>query len=40
MSGLDPETALAIDEQVFVKPSSGPLLLGSPATHVIVDDSF
>ena len=38
--GLGPEGALLLYEQVFVKPASGPALLSSPTTHLIVDGSL
>jgi len=38
--GLGPDGALLLYEQVFVKPASGPALLSSPSTHLIVDGSL
>ena len=38
--GIGPETALVLNEQVFVLGASGALLLGSPTVHVIVDGSL
>ena len=32
--------AVLVYEQVFVKPASGPALLSSPSTHLIVDGSL
>lgn len=39
-AGLGPDGALLLYEQVFVKPASGPPLLSSPTTHLIVDGSL
>ncbi|HZL98905.1 MAG TPA: hypothetical protein VFD43_01520 [Planctomycetota bacterium] len=39
-AGLGPEGAVLLYEQVFVKPASGPALLSSSSTHLIVDGSL
>ena len=39
-AGFGPEGAVLLYEQVFVKPASGPALLSSPSTHLIVDGSL
>ncbi|MGQ0553914.1 MAG: hypothetical protein ACT4PU_11930 [Planctomycetota bacterium] len=39
-AGLGPDDALLLHEQVFVKPAAGPVLLSSPSTHLIVDESL
>ncbi|HZJ73028.1 MAG TPA: hypothetical protein VFF36_18995 [Planctomycetota bacterium] len=39
-AGLGPDGAVLLYEQIFVKPASGPALLSSPSTHLIVDGSL
>ena len=39
-AGLGAEGAVLLYEQIFVKPASGPALLSSPSTHLIVDGSL